>query len=453
MKVSADPAISAPVSSGRGGRQAADDAAETGFDHVLRNTGKEHPTKARQAAEATPRQPLWPDFAARLADKATETDPEHATSSRDDAGEPTDDDPKTGGSKAKQSDKHQPQAQGLPQMLTALPGPHRHITADPDGKDTATASASAQPDSESALKLPATEGGLPAPDRATSTAAPLPTIKGVTEAASATPPNGTKPAMLPPGNTAKDAGPLPPISTQAAGVGEEAAQPSAPSPDPAAAGKKPEAAIEAQSVKHSAAADKPAASASHVTVTGAQSFPAPAPHPASQTVTGLASAIAADNGARQVLSASAGLAQPAPSVALPSHILKIELHPAELGTVTASLRLAGGQLSIELKPENHEAHRKLSSDTDGLIKSLQGMGFNVDKVTVLQPAIAVNATPRTDAASPAGRDPSSFQPGNSGGNNGASGGQQSGRNHGNDGQNSGRSAPHPRERIGGDLFI
>jgi chemotaxis protein MotD len=270
--------------------------------------------------------------------------------------------------------------------------------------------------------------------------------------AAATPPNGTKTTMLPSGKTAQAESPLPSISTQIAGTGEETAQQSVSAPDPATAGKKPEAAIEAPSVKHSAA-DRQAAPAAHVTVTGAQSFPAPAHHSASQTITSLASAIAADNGARQALPASAGLAQPAASVWIASHIQNIEMHPAELGMVTASLRLAGGQLSIELKPENHEAHRKLSSDTDGLVKSLQGMGFNVDKVTVLQPAIAVNAAPRTDAASPAGRDPSSFQPGNPGGNGGASGGQQSGRNHGNDGQHGGRSAPHPRDRTGGALFI
>jgi len=457
MKVSADPALPVPASSGRSGRQAADDGAETGFDHILRNAGKEPPAKGQQAAEATPRQPLWPGFAAKLADKATETGPEPAISARDDAEEPSDDDPKTGDSKAKRNDKHQPQAQGLPPLLTVLPGLHRDPAAEMDGKNAANASVTAQPDPDGngAVRSPAAEAKLPGPDQAASIKASLPAMKGAAaETAAATPPNGTKTTILSSGKTAQAESPLPSISTQVAGTGEETGPQSVSAPDPATAGKKPEAAMEAPSVKHSAAtADRQAAPAAHVTVTGAQSFPAPAHHPASQTITSLASAIAADNGARQTLPASAGLAQPAASVALQSHILKIELHPAELGMVTASLRLAGGQLSIELKPENHEAHRKLSSDTDSLVKSLQGMGFNVDKVTVLQPAIAVNAAPRTDAASPAGRDPSSFQPGNSGGNGGASGGQQSGRNHGNDGQHGGRSAPHPRDRTGGDLFI
>lgn len=457
MKVSADPALSAPVPSGRSGRPAADDGAETGFDHILRNAGKEPPAKGRQAAES--RQPLWPDFAARLADKTTDAklaDQSTETNAmRDDAGELSDDDPQTGESKAKRNDKHQPQAHGLPPLPSALPGLPRNVTADTDGTDAETALAAVQPDPDGTAKLAAAEAKLPTPDRAASTAAvPLPAIKGTAETASAASPNGTKAAIFPSGKTAEMESLLPSISAQVAGAGEDIAQQPVPAPDPATAGKKPETGIEAPSVKHPAAADRQqAAPAAPITVTGAQSFPAPAPHPASQTITGLAGAIAADNGARQVLSASAGIVQPAPSVALSSHTLKIELHPAELGMVTASLRLAGGQLSIELKPENHEAHRKLSSDTDSLVKSLQGMGFNVDKITVLQPAIAVNATPRTDAANPTGRDPSSFQPGNSGGNGGASGGQQSGRNQGNDSQHGGQNVPRPRERTGGDLFI
>ena len=60
-----------------------------------------------------------------------------------------------------------------------------------------------------------------------------------------------------------------------------------------------------------------------------------------------------------------------PSVAVPTHILKIELHPAELGMVTASLRLAGEQLSIELKPETHEAYRRLATDSDAIVKSME----------------------------------------------------------------------------------
>lgn len=197
--------------------------------------------------------------------------------------------------------------------------------------------------------------------------------------------------------------------------------------------------------------------ANRVTIVGEQNFPAPAAYQTSQTATNLAGAIANDTGMRQVFSASAGLAQPSTPVAHSSHTLKIELHPAELGMVTANLRLAGGQLSIELTPENHEAHRRLSADTESLVKSLRGMGFDVDKVTVLQPSIAINGPARADASAmtggPAGRDASSFQSGNSGGDGNNSSGQQSARNRNNDGQHSGQNAPQNSGRTGGDLFI
>lgn len=197
--------------------------------------------------------------------------------------------------------------------------------------------------------------------------------------------------------------------------------------------------------------------ANRVTIVGEQNFPAPTPYPTSQTATSLAGAIAGDTGMRQVFAASAGLVPPGATVALSSHTLKIELHPAELGMVTANLRLAGGQLSIELTPENHEAHRRLSADTDSLVKSLRGMGFDVDKVTVMQPSIAINAPARADASAMAGgiggRDASAFQSGNSGGDSNNSGGQQSARNRNNDSHQPAQSAPQNSGRTGGDLFI
>ncbi len=82
-------------------------------------------------------------------------------------------------------------------------------------------------------------------------------------------------------------------------------------------------------------------------------------------------------------------------VTAPAHTLRIELHPAELGAVTASLRLAGEQLSIELKVETAEAHRRLSADSEAIVSSLRGLGYDIDKVTIVQPAAAAT---RQDAA-------------------------------------------------------
>ncbi|TGS61917.1 flagellar hook-length control protein FliK, partial [Mesorhizobium sp. M1C.F.Ca.ET.176.01.1.1] len=77
--------------------------------------------------------------------------------------------------------------------------------------------------------------------------------------------------------------------------------------------------------------------------------------------------------------------------------LKIELHPSELGSVTASLRLSGEQLSIEMKPETHEAYRRLTTDSDAIVKSMRSLGFDVDKVTILQPSIAAHAATKSYA--------------------------------------------------------
>ncbi|WP_027056821.1 flagellar hook-length control protein FliK [Mesorhizobium erdmanii] len=200
---------------------------------------------------------------------------------------------------------------------------------------------------------------------------------------------------------------------------------------------------------------------SRVDVVSERSFPAPPQAPISQAALNVINAVAADVSPRQAFSAASATSQVASSVAVPTHVLKIELHPAELGMVTAHLRLSGEQLSIELKPETHDAYRRLSSDSEAIIKSLRGLGFEVDKVTIMQPSVAVPATTRTDTTATLttapGRDQSAFQPGNSsGGNSGASGqqpGQQSARGNHDDAQAHGRAAPPSRERAGGDMFI
>lgn len=201
---------------------------------------------------------------------------------------------------------------------------------------------------------------------------------------------------------------------------------------------------------------KQAASGGRIEIVTEQSFPAPAQNPMSQTASALVDALASD-GLRQALSTPSTTSQMASSVAVPTHVLKIELHPAELGVVTASMRLAGEQLSIELKPETHEAYRRLTTDSEAIVKSLRGLGFDVDKVTILQPSIAVPSATRTDASSAlpmsSGRDQPSFQPGNSSGNNAGSGGQQPGRNNSNDAHEFGRAASPARERAGDDMFI
>ncbi|TPN82662.1 flagellar hook-length control protein FliK [Mesorhizobium sp. CU2] len=198
------------------------------------------------------------------------------------------------------------------------------------------------------------------------------------------------------------------------------------------------------------------ASGARTEVVSQQSFPAPAQNPMSQTTSALVDAIASDKTVQQSFSSTAAGQQTNNSVAVPTHVLKIELHPAELGAVTASLRLQGEQLSIEMKPETHEAYRRLTTDSDAIVKSMRSLGFDVDHVTILQPAIAAHAASRADAngAMPmsTASDQPSFQPGNSGGNS-AGGGRQSGRDEGNGAQDFGNAASPHRERAGDDMFI
>ncbi len=67
--------------------------------------------------------------------------------------------------------------------------------------------------------------------------------------------------------------------------------------------------------------------------------------------------------------------------------LKIQLQPAHLGQVTATMRLKGDELTVQLRVENAEAFRQLSHDADAIIKTLKQQGYSVDQVSVqLSPA-------------------------------------------------------------------
>ncbi|MHA6641548.1 flagellar hook-length control protein FliK [Mesorhizobium sp. A623] len=470
-----------PVTSGaQPARTTGDDKGDADFGSHLRNAEQtaQPPRAQDQAKSAAFLQPHWPD----LVTKFTDSD-DKAMATADDATDPSPEgsdeattsataEPKDKDRKAKHAEDHQPHAE-IP-LLIALSEPR---TAPASGEADAKAKAGITADMPQA---PTGETSAPAPGRletmvasvAANDPAAIPRDKARTSATEvrngkpdvpqtpslAGPANSANPASSAnPANPAKPAGPVGPANPT------DPADLAGPDRDEKTS-QEPVSALDRKADKESpkstlrnSRVDGQAASPAHVVVTGEHNFPAPAQHPASQTVTSLASAIAMDGSARAAFSPSNGLPQWASTVAQSSHILKIELHPAELGMITASLRLSGGQLSIELTPENHEAHRRLSSDADSLVKSLHAMGFDVDKVTVLQPSIAAPATARTDNAAmnggAGGRDSSSFQSGNSGGDGNMSGGQQSGRNRNNDGHNHEQNAPAPRLRPGGDRFI
>ena len=100
------------------------------------------------------------------------------------------------------------------------------------------------------------------------------------------------------------------------------------------------------------------------------------------------------------------------------HSLKIQLHPAELGMVTADLRFAGDQLSVVLQVETAEAYHRLNGDTDTIVKAFRALGYEIDQVAIQQPQ-PVSQTSRVDAAAsnstPLSRDLQSAFSGNSGG--------------------------------------
>ena len=140
----------------------------------------------------------------------------------------------------------------------------------------------------------------------------------------------------------------------------------------------------------------------------------------------------------------------------PMRSLKIQLHPVELGVVTANLKGSGDRLSVELQVENHEAHRRLSADSDTIVKSLRALGYDIDRVTVMQPQAASAGPARSDINAGSGsfqRDASSFQSGNPGSGGDQMGSQSSSRGDRGDAQHGGEARTVPRDRAGGSLYI
>jgi chemotaxis protein MotD len=62
--------------------------------------------------------------------------------------------------------------------------------------------------------------------------------------------------------------------------------------------------------------------------------------------------------------------------------LKIQLNPDNLGQVTATMRLSGDQLSVDLKVQTGEAYRQLHADQSHMVDALRAQGYQVDSITV-----------------------------------------------------------------------
>jgi chemotaxis protein MotD len=72
--------------------------------------------------------------------------------------------------------------------------------------------------------------------------------------------------------------------------------------------------------------------------------------------------------------------------------LKLQMNPEHLGNMTASLRLKGDELSVEVRVETVDAYRQLSKDQDSIVKALKDQGFSIDQVSIqLSPAARSDA--------------------------------------------------------------
>lgn len=202
---------------------------------------------------------------------------------------------------------------------------------------------------------------------------------------------------------------------------------------------------------------RPDARSERVTVVSQQNIPAPVAQPGQSTAVGLANLISADPGWKAATTTSfQPLAAAQPNLAS-AHTLKLQLHPAELGMVTANLRFSGEHLTVELSVENGEAYRRLSADSETIVKSLRSMGLNIDQVTIQQPQASATAQGGADgnnAAAGFGQRDQAFASAHSGGDGNGSGRQASAGNTSDGSYGSSEdAAPAASNRSGDGLYI
>jgi hypothetical protein len=123
---------------------------------------------------------------------------------------------------------------------------------------------------------------------------------------------------------------------------------------------------------------------SAVRVIEAQSFPAPGQAGVTATAAPLINAIASSADWTSLAYRPTSVPAQAHVQGSPVRTLTIQLHPAELGMVTAKLRYSGEQLSIELQSDKAEACQRLAADGEAILKAVRALGIEVDRVTVHQ---------------------------------------------------------------------
>lgn len=120
-----------------------------------------------------------------------------------------------------------------------------------------------------------------------------------------------------------------------------------------------------------------------------------APVPGARNASAIAAGIVANPAWSGALSAGGPAAAQQAAAARPVNALKIQLHPADLGVVTATLRLSGDRLVINLKVETAAAYRQLSADNRVIADKLKGHGYVVESIAVQHVAADRAAVPQS----------------------------------------------------------
>jgi len=78
--------------------------------------------------------------------------------------------------------------------------------------------------------------------------------------------------------------------------------------------------------------------------------------------------------------------------------LTIRLAPDHLGSVNASMKMAGAQLEIEIQVESHEAMRHLQAQKHAMEASLRSLGYDLGQLTIIQSSVVSTSAPGGDGA-------------------------------------------------------
>lgn len=189
-----------------------------------------------------------------------------------------------------------------------------------------------------------------------------------------------------------------------------------------------------------------------VTVTSVQNFAAPASVNVNPTIAALVEVLANEEGAGQTRSVQSPAAFSAPNPSGPAQSLRIELHPAELGMISARLHLSGNQLMVEITPDTQEGWHRLSSDSETIARAMRGLGFDIGKVTILQPSATAAPAGRPAEMNMPDRQTPDFQSGQSG-QDSSRGERHAFANHESGEEKTRAPAAAVRGGAGGDLYI